>query len=134
MTGSYAKPRSGGKLRRNIACSPATSPAPTAVPGPAMKSTSRPGCSAPRTEGIIKTLNLLHQPGWTGSNYGVNTAACRAIARRLPHYGILNRDGVSGNSQNALLNPGTSTSNDYNCAAGAIHWQKSTPRPALHRR
>ncbi len=115
MTGSYAKPRSGGQLRRNIgllAGNVANSNC-GSTSGDEINLTNGVFCTG-GSEGIIKTLNLLHQPGWGGGSYNVKyTGVSGNSGGDCPNFDILNRDGISG-SNGYLNNPGAS--GGYNCA------------------
>ncbi|MDR3419100.1 MAG: hypothetical protein P4L83_23235 [Nevskia sp.] len=113
ITGSYSKPRTGGQLRRNIGKLANNTPGTVCASGDEIDLTTGNFCTSV-TQGVIKTLNLLHQPGWNGSGYSASYSGTGGASGDCSTYGILNRDGISyGNG--AIVDPGTSSS-DYNCA------------------
>ncbi|MDR3419095.1 MAG: PilC/PilY family type IV pilus protein [Nevskia sp.] len=114
ITGSYTKPRSGGQLRRNIGLFSNNTPGTACASGDEVDLTTGNFCTSV-TQGIVKTLNLLHQPGWNGSGYSVSYSGTGGNSNGdCATYGILNRDNIS-QSNGAIIDPGTAGS-DYNCA------------------
>lgn len=72
MTGSYADPRSGGRLRRNIGKFAGNGPDPTTcVAGDEVKLSDGTFCNQTAgTEGIVNTLNRFELVGWQSHTNG----------------------------------------------------------------
>lgn len=117
MTGSYADPRSGGRLRRNIgalAGNPGSKTDGTCAAGDEIDLTTGKFCNQndATKEGIINTLNQFRLVGWDGSDWSGGVAGA-AYSDSCSSYGGRARN--NGNPTWYLDNPGGG--NSRHCSA-----------------
>jgi type IV pilus assembly protein PilY1 len=118
VTGSAARPRSGGVLRRNIGLitGNGTGSCSTAGTGDEINMSDGTFCTkisandttSAATQGVINTLDRLRISNNVGNWSGSNWSDCNT-------YGILNRDASGGANQ--LNDPGSSTAANRKCSA-----------------
>ncbi len=125
MTGSYADPRSGGRLRRNIGLFAGNSGTQTngCAAGDEVNTSDGTFCNQTAgTEGIVNTLSRLELAGWSGESSGNGWYA--ALSGNTPdcarsssyQWGIINRDNPSSNG-GWLDNPGGTAPAARHCNA-----------------
>jgi type IV pilus assembly protein PilY1 len=108
ISGTYSNPRDGGVLRKNIGKLAGNSTGNcTANSGDEINLSTGQFCTgaADNVGSVIQTISNFNLQGW---NYSNNWSDCNT-------YGILNRQGQSGNGN--LKDPGTTGSGSYQCSA-----------------